>query len=122
MKVITTSWQYIVLLFNSHCMPLYGCQLWNLDDSRVEELSVAWQVCCRKLFGLHPRTRSHLLPHIIISTCLSHFLEKNVLFLFFNISLKHPETISQFFKHVLLSKSSYMLFSVNSILQSSNIN
>ena len=62
-----TSWQSKVLFFNSHCMSLYGCQLWNLDDPRVEELSVAWRVCCRRLIALHPRTRSHLLPHIMNS-------------------------------------------------------
>ncbi len=33
-----------VMLFNSQCMSLYGCQLWNLDDPRVEKLSVAWRV------------------------------------------------------------------------------
>ncbi len=61
----STSWQSKVLLFNSHCTSLYGCQLWNLDEPRTEELSVAWRVCCRRLLALHPRTRSHLLPHIM---------------------------------------------------------
>ncbi len=41
----SASWQSKVTLFNSQCMSLYGCQLWNLDDPRVEELSVAWRVC-----------------------------------------------------------------------------
>ncbi len=40
----STIWQSKVKLFNSQCMSLYGCQLWNLDDPRVDELSVAWRV------------------------------------------------------------------------------
>ena len=116
-----TSWQSKVLFFNSHCMSLYGCQLWNLDDPRVEELSVAWRVCCRRLLALHPRTRSHLLPHIMNCLLVRHIIEKRML-CFFIRGLKHLERqISQFFKNVLLSNSSYMLSNVNSILQSSNI-
>ena len=54
-----TSWQSKALLFNTQCMSLYGCQLWDLDDPKTEELCVAWRVCCRRLLGLHPRTHTH---------------------------------------------------------------
>ncbi len=73
----STSWQFKVLLFNSHCTSLYGCQLWNLDDPRTEELRVAWRVCCRRQLALHPRTRSHLLPNIMNSLSVRQIIEKN---------------------------------------------
>ena len=72
-------------------MLLYGgCQLWDLDDPRVEELSVAWRVCCRRLLALHPRTRSHLLPHIMNCLLVRHIIEKRML-CFFIRGLKYPE-------------------------------
>ncbi len=72
----STSWQSMVLLFNSFCTSLYGCQLWNLDDPRIEEFSVAWRVCCRRLLALHPRTRSHILPLIMNSYMFVRLLKK----------------------------------------------
>ncbi len=35
------AWQSKVMVFISQCMSLYGCQLWNFYDPRVDELSVA---------------------------------------------------------------------------------
>ncbi len=86
----SVSGQSKVLLFNSQCMSLYGCQLWNLDDPRVEELSVAWRVCCRRLLALHPRTRIHLLPHIMTSLPVRQTIEKRML-CFFLRGHNHPE-------------------------------
>ena len=115
------AWQSKVMLFNSQCMSLYGCQLWNLDDPRVDELSVAWRVCCRRLLALHPRTRSHLLPHIMNSPPVRRVIEKRMLS-FFLSGLHHPvQDISIFFKNALVSSSSYMLTNVNSILNSLNV-
>ena len=59
------SWKSKVTLFNSQCLPLYGCHLWRLDDINVKKLCTTWRKCCRKLLGLNPRTRSHLIPHIM---------------------------------------------------------
>ncbi len=92
----STSWQSTMLLFNSQCMSMYGCQLWNLDDPRVEELSVAWRVCCRRLLALHPPTRSHLLPHIMNSLTVRQIIKKRMLC--FCYGLKRQERqISQIF-------------------------
>ncbi len=72
----STSWQSKVLLFNSQCMSMYGCQLWNLDDPRVEELSVAWRVCCRRLLALQSSPSHAILltaSHYELSTCSSDY-------------------------------------------------
>ncbi len=70
----STSWQSKVL-FNSQCMSLYGRQLWNVDEPRVEELSVARRECCRRLLALHSRTCAHLLPHIMNALPVRHIIE-----------------------------------------------
>ncbi len=75
----STSWQSKVGSFNIQCVSLYGCQHWNLGDSRIEELCVAWKVCCHRLLALHQRTRSYLLSHIM--DLFDILLQKNVIFL-----------------------------------------
>ena len=47
------SWEAKVKLFLSQCSSLYGCHLWNLDDNKVKELIVAWNVSCRKVLGVN---------------------------------------------------------------------
>ena len=59
------SWKSKVTLFNSQCLSLYGCNLWRLDDKKVENLCTTWKICCRRLLGLSPRTRSHLIPQLM---------------------------------------------------------
>ncbi len=109
------------MVFNSQCMSLYGCQLWNLDDPRVDELSVAWRVFCRRLLALHPRPCSHLLTHVMNSPPVRRVIEKRMLS-FFLSGLHYPvQDISNFFKNALVSSSSYMLTNVNSILTSLNV-
>ena len=59
------SWKSKVTLFNSQGLSLYGCNLWRLDDKKVENICTTWKVCCRRLLGLSPRTRSHLIPQLM---------------------------------------------------------
>ncbi len=59
-------------------------------------------------------------PYYELSFCSSDYWKKNAVF--FIRGMRHPERqISQFFRNVLLSNSSYMLSNMNSILQSYNI-
>ena len=30
-------------LFNSHCMRLYGCELWSLHDPYIKTLKITWK-------------------------------------------------------------------------------
>ena len=48
-----TTFKSKILLFNSQCLPLYGCQLWNLSNPHKEELSVAWRKCTRACLVYH---------------------------------------------------------------------
>ncbi len=112
-QICSASWQSKVMLFNSQCMSLYGCQLSSLDDPWVEELSVAWRVCCRRLLALH------WLPHIMNSLPVRNAIKNECCF--FIVGLKHPvQQLSKFFKNVLTSSPPYMLPNINSILQAYN--
>ena len=115
------SWQAKVTLFISQCSSLYGCQLWHLDDPKGKKLYTAWRVCCRKILGLHPQTRSYLLPNVMNTMPIDDIVMFRML-IFFTNGLNHKsDVVSQFFKNTLISNSSYMLVNINSILKKYNI-
>lgn len=51
-------------LFKTYCMPLYGCQLLDLDNTSVDRLFTTWRKCIRSLLKLPTRTHSRFL-HLI---------------------------------------------------------
>ncbi|ELU07748.1 hypothetical protein CAPTEDRAFT_193117 [Capitella teleta] len=52
-------------LFKTNCTSFYGSPLWNLDQTHIIQLHISWRKCIRKLFGLHPRTRSKYIPSLV---------------------------------------------------------
>jgi hypothetical protein len=52
-------------LFKTNCTSFYGSPLWNLDQTQIIQLHISWRKCIRKLFGLHPRTRSKYIPSLV---------------------------------------------------------
>ena len=40
-------------LVKSYCLPalLYGCEVWHLNDSSMQKISVAWNNCFRRIFS-----------------------------------------------------------------------
>ena len=59
------SWKSKTTIFNSQCLSLYSCQLWRLDDPKVDQLCTTWKVCSRRLLNLSPRTRSRFIHHLM---------------------------------------------------------
>ena len=111
------SWQARVTLFLSQCSSLYGCPLWNLDDPNVEKLCTAWKVCCRKIIGFKPDSRSDLLHHLMNTLPIRDMIMYRML-CFYKSGLHHGnEMISKFFKNSLLSSSSHLVKNVNTILR-----
>ena len=109
------SWRSKTTLFNSQCLSLYGCQLWRLDDSKVDKLCTTWKVCCRRLLNLNPRTRSHLIPHLMGTSPILDIIMYRILS-FFIAGINHKDNIiSYFFKNVLLSNTSYMSVNLGKI-------
>ena len=116
------SWKSKVTLFNSQCLSLYGCHIWRLDDSNVEKLCTTWKVCCRRLLGLSPRTRSHLIPQLMETAPILDIIMYRILNFVLD-GLNHENNmIKSFFKNSLLSGTSYMSTNVNKIIRCFNIN
>ena len=109
------SWIAKVKVFLSQCSALYGCHLWNLDDNKVKELHTAWNVSCRKVLGIDPRTRTHLISHLMNSMTIENTIMHRMSSFFLN-GLNHPNNVvNTFFKNVLVSNSSVMLRNLNTI-------
>ena len=100
---------------------LYGCHLWNLDDSKTKELYTAWNVSYYKVLDLDARTRTYLLSPLMKSMPIEDIIMHRMLSFFLN-GLNHKSSmISHFFTNVLTSNSSHMLTNVNTILQKADI-
>ena len=117
----STSKSSKVNLFNSQCMALYGCPLWNLQDRKLDELFKTWRVCCRRLLELHPRTKSCLLPDIMNTFQFVDIIKERMIN-FIMAGLNHPSNeIANHFKNCLLSCSSYIVSNVNIIIRTFNM-
>ena len=104
-----------IKLFNSQCLSLYGCPLWNLNDHKLEELYKTWRICCRRLLELDPRTKSYVLPHIMNSFDISDIIkERFINFFIGGVNHKSVE-ISNFFKNTLVSCSSIAVTNIKLI-------
>ena len=78
------SWEAKVKLFLSQCSSLYGCHLWNLDDNKVKELIVAWNVSCRKILGVNKQTRTYLLGPLMKSMSVENIIMQRMSSFFLN--------------------------------------
>ena len=60
-------------LFQSYCTSFYGCELWLLNNLKLEDLCVAWRKSMRKIWKLPQQSHRYLLH--LISGCLPVFDE-----------------------------------------------
>ena len=51
-----------IKLFKSYCSSIFGCELWNLSDSVINEFCVAWRKALRRVVSLPYNAHSFLLP------------------------------------------------------------
>ena len=115
------SWESKVLLFTSQCSSLYGCPLWNLDSGRVDRLCMDWNICCRRILGLPPTTRTYLIPHLMNILPIKSIIMKRIM-IFFISGINHKcQVISNFFRNSLLSKSSHMYTNINTVMKYLNV-
>ena len=61
-KHIDVSVKYV--LFKTHCMPLFGCQLWDFSSSDCHKYYTAWRKSIRRLCAVNYRTHNHLLHYM----------------------------------------------------------
>ena len=60
-------------LFKAYCYSFYGCELWSLEHSKLNDFVIAWTKGVRRIWGLPYNTHSDLLP--ILSNFLPIFDE-----------------------------------------------
>ena len=48
-------------LFSTYCSSMYGCQLWSLDDSSVNDLCTAWRKGLRRIWSVPYNTHGNIL-------------------------------------------------------------
>jgi hypothetical protein len=58
-------------LFNSYCCSHYGCELWDLQCSAIDDYSTAWRIAMRQVWRLPRCSHSRFLP--LIANCLPIF-------------------------------------------------
>jgi hypothetical protein len=51
-------------MLQTYCYSFYGCQLWQLQDTTLNQFGVLWRKACRKALMIPPRTHNALLPLI----------------------------------------------------------
>ena len=109
-------------LFNSQCLSLYGCPIWDLQSEQYAILCKTWRMCSRQVMQLCNRTRSHLLPHIMDSFPIDFIVKERMLNFFVNGLNHSSQNIANFFKNSLVSCSSYAITNINQILATFDIN
>ena len=120
-NVLKSNFNYLdseskIQLFNSHCMSLYGCELWSLHDPYIRTLEITWKKCIRNLLNLPSRTRSFLLPHLINTLSIVSIIENRQIN-FIIKGLNHSNTyIQSIFQNSLVSNKSYVTRNVNEII------
>ena len=92
-------------LFNSHCLSLYGCELWDLQSKFISQLEIAWRKCIRCLLDLPYRTRSHLISYITKTLDIRKIIENRQINFVINRISHESKLIGFFFKHALVSKN-----------------
>lgn len=60
-------------LFQSYCTSFYGCELWSLTTSEIQDFCTAWRKAVRSVWNLPQTTHCYLLP--LICDCLPVFDE-----------------------------------------------
>ena len=71
-------------LFKSHCMSLYGSQLFDMSFKCTNQLFTVWRKCLRKFLQLPPTTHCNLIPLICDDIPISLQLYKRFMKFFVN--------------------------------------
>ena len=103
-------------IFNSQCLNLYGCGLWNLEDRNLNNLYKAWRKSSRKILKLHPRTHNELIPSLMDSLPIELVVKERWLNFFLSGLRRPQDAIANFFKNSLISSCSYSVSNINILL------
>ena len=88
------------VIFNSQCLSLYGCPLWNLQDNKIESLCKTWRVCCRRILDIPNRTHNEFVPELMNTFPINNVIQERMLNFYMN-GLNHSDSVVvRFFKTV----------------------
>ena len=110
-----------ISLFNSHCLSLYGCPLWNLKSCKIERFTTEWRKCCRLIMRVSNRTHNNLIPLIMNTPSLVNIIhERFINFVIIGIGRKNDQ-INTLFKGALLGCYSFLNKNINIVLGRNNM-
>ena len=104
-----------VKLFNSQCLSLYGCELWDLSDQNIKKICCEWRKCSRQILGISPRTHNFLIPQLMSTPDLLSTIYSRILS-FCNRGLSHPsEEIRFLFENFVYNPGSSFANNIKTI-------
>ena len=123
----TCSPPIIYKLFNTFCMSLYGCQLWDYSKPSIEEICISWRKGVRKIYNIPYNTHRRFLHLICNDTSIKVKLHRCFLKFFIGVSNHTNPNIrflSRLASHGSLSKTSSNLNIVCSLykIDKTNVN
>ena len=77
------------LLFQSYCISLYGCVLWDMSSKYITKFLVTWRKFIRRLLKLPYQTHSLYLPYIVNDIPIETQLHKRFLSFFHSIHISN---------------------------------
>ena len=80
-----------VKLFNSCCLSLYGCELWDLASKEMTKAAKIWRIWGRRILGVSDRTHNVLMPGLLKTPSIDEIIETRIL-CFLSQGLQHANT------------------------------
>ena len=123
---IVTNFKYLdtnsrIALFNSQCMGLYGCSLWDLSTADIGRFEVTYRKCCRVILKISPRTHNILIPQLMTSKNFKCILEQRFLNFICDGIAHENLLISCVFRNSFMNNGTYLMKCINTILKKYNI-
>ena len=110
-----------IKLFNSHCLSLYGCELFDLQNRKINDLCVAWRVCCRNIAKLPYRTHSVFIHDIFKTNDIRDILSQRILNFIIKGVNHENYVVKSIFRNSLINNCSYLCRNLNIIKRKLNI-
>ena len=109
-------------LFNSHCMSLYGCPLWDIECENFKAIQVTWRKCCRSLLGLPNRTHNIIIPNLIQSPPIDEMISMRTMNFVINGLQNKNEIVKNIFRNSFLSNYSNLGKIINNCCKKLSVN
>ena len=115
-EFLSQTTQTRITLFNSHCLSLYGCPLWNLQSKEIENIQVNWRKCARYVLGVPPRTHNMIIPSLMKSNDILTIIQNRILNFCIKGLAHQNESVRSIFNQCIIENYSYFKKNINIIL------